>query len=568
MSCKKTILFLLLIFVAVIFCGCAELMKNSDTPSTKTWTFMAYLGGDNNLESYIINNIKDMEKTGSDAHVNVVIIADFQNYGLRGLVQKNTTGSTEIISNFSRIAEFDSASAESLVEFVQYCKTNYPASRYALVLGSHGAGWRERNRIDSKGIVTDDTYNSTMTMPELKTALVSIEGIIGQKLDILGFDACLMGMIEVGYQAKDYVNYLVASEASEPGVGWPFDTILSSLESNYSYSGQAFASTIVDKYYQSMSGSARSVSSTMSAVDLSKLDPICSALKSFIAIFPSVQFANLRNLRDQKTGDDYTIQAYEYTYYRDLYDFAAKVAENFSNVTSMAAVCASIETAVSDAVASHKETGTSYSGSHGMSIYLPTASQYLSAYADLDFAASSVSSWESFINAVNSEESSISSVTANFKAVITWEGDADVDLICQEDRNGSYTSYQAFYTTVTPNGNFSLDSAISGDNTEYFQSLTSIEPIKYWFMASYYADGIVSTSAEVYLSIYKGGILQTTYKSSDIRGAALVSGNTWDVVYYDAKTSPYDWHASPNIATTSFVQSKSPRFIGFRRPVK
>lgn len=563
MPYKKISLFFSIVFMSVVFCGCAEVMKTINT-SAKTWTFMVCIGGNNNLETDLINNIKDMEKVGSDSNVNIVIHADFPTYALRGLVEKNTTGSTEIISNFTRIPTFDATSAESVANFVQYCKNNYPASRYMLVLSSHGNGWRDKGPVNVRGIMYDDNSGNTMTMPQYKSALISCESILGKKIDIIAFDACLMGMLEIGYQAKDYADYMVASEDSEPGVGWPYNTILASLESNSGWSAADFASDIVNKYYESMNNSSRSVDSTMSAVDLSKLGPICSALISLEAIFPASRYVDLQNLRDQKTGGSYTIQAYTLSYYRDLYDFASKISSNFTSVSGLSDVCASIEAAVLSAVINHKESGASNLSSYGLSIYFPSATDYFSSYEDLDFSGAQASGWASFIKAVNANESALTYVDADFKAMITWEGNADFDLVCTEYHGSAATAYSAYASTVTPNGNFTLDSYVSGINLEYFQSLSSVEPIEYWFLISCYSVE-AQGSADVYLSTYKDNVLQSTYRASELRGSNMRTDDLWTVAYYGANAVPNGWHESPTITSESIARGKSLLFGAVRQ---
>ena len=38
--------------------------------------------------------------------------------------------------------------------------------------------------------------------------------LLAQPLDILGFDSCVMGMLEVGYQFSDVAHVLIASEGA------------------------------------------------------------------------------------------------------------------------------------------------------------------------------------------------------------------------------------------------------------------------------------------------------------------------------------------------------------------
>jgi hypothetical protein len=48
----------------------------------------------------------------------------------------------------------------------------------------------------------------------------------GQKLDVLGFDACQMAAVEVASEIKDNAKFMVASQALEGREGWPYSHIL------------------------------------------------------------------------------------------------------------------------------------------------------------------------------------------------------------------------------------------------------------------------------------------------------------------------------------------------------
>ncbi len=76
-----------------------------------------------------------------------------------------------------------------------------------------------------------------------------------------------MSMLEVGYQVRGSVGITVGSEELEPGDGWPYDTVLSTLVKKPTMTAQELASTIVKKYIVSY-GSGYDV--TQSACDLGK----------------------------------------------------------------------------------------------------------------------------------------------------------------------------------------------------------------------------------------------------------------------------------------------------------
>jgi Clostripain family len=61
--------------------------------------------------------------------------------------------------------------------------------------------------------------------------------MLGQKLDILGFDSCVMGMLEVGYQFNSVAKTMIASEGSVPSAGWTYAKILGCLAQEHNRNG-------------------------------------------------------------------------------------------------------------------------------------------------------------------------------------------------------------------------------------------------------------------------------------------------------------------------------------------
>jgi len=233
---------------------------------------MVYLDADNNLEDAGIDDFLEMAQVGSDASVNIVVQFDrIDGYDDRYGDWTSTKrfyiaqGMIPTAANaLSDLGEVNMGAPQSLIGFVNWAKTNYPATNYALVLWDHGSGWKlRRPRPPIKGVCYDDTSDGDgLESPELYSALRSITNDGANPIHLLAFDACLMGMIEVDNQIKPFVNVRAGSEEVEPGAGYPYDTILTSLVSNPNMSAATLGSEIVDKYYAYYNGQ------THSAVDL------------------------------------------------------------------------------------------------------------------------------------------------------------------------------------------------------------------------------------------------------------------------------------------------------------
>ena len=70
---------------------------------------------------------------------------------------------------------------------------------------------------------------NSLDMIELANALKQAGFSQSNKISILGFDACLMNMLEVAYEMSPYVQHIVGSQELEPGLGWPYTLDLNTL---------------------------------------------------------------------------------------------------------------------------------------------------------------------------------------------------------------------------------------------------------------------------------------------------------------------------------------------------
>lgn len=84
---------------------------------------------------------------------------------------------------------------------------------------------------DTRGILFNEHSRTYMDNQSLSSALQEIKAkaLGGKKLSILGMDACLMAMAEVGYLASDYVEVLVASQEVELAQGWDYQSLVALL---------------------------------------------------------------------------------------------------------------------------------------------------------------------------------------------------------------------------------------------------------------------------------------------------------------------------------------------------
>ncbi|MDD2806298.1 MAG: clostripain-related cysteine peptidase [Elusimicrobiales bacterium] len=255
-----------------------------DARALKEWTIMVFMNGKNNLSSYVISDMNEMEVFGPTANINIVTQAARQKYtppsnpggypgggyddypwggpnvphpgwpnpywgGLPPMLRVSTTrdastdwtgvrrylvtkdgengslGST-LLQDMGTV---DMGDWKQLAEFGKWVKANYPAKKYMLIGWNHGSGWEKSAGLFPviKGISYDDETNNHISTPQLAQAIREMGGV-----DIYASDACLMQMAEVAYELKDTAKITVGSEENEPGDGWGYNEFLARVHSN------------------------------------------------------------------------------------------------------------------------------------------------------------------------------------------------------------------------------------------------------------------------------------------------------------------------------------------------
>ncbi len=242
----------------------------------KKWTIMVYIIGDNNLGDVVNGDIDEMESAGSDENINILVQIDGnpsytyndlsgarsdanRYYIEKGNSSNDTIDAYPVVS----LGEINSADTSNIFSFVKWCIDNYPAKYYAFILWNHGSGWQKAAGV--KGAGWDDTEGDMLGISngELRALLRKIKNYLGRNIDILGFDECLMCMMEIASEAMGYVNYIVASEPGIPIEGWDY-TFLQDLKNNPNMTPRELVNKIVKKYGEYYS--------TSSSVNLNALD--------------------------------------------------------------------------------------------------------------------------------------------------------------------------------------------------------------------------------------------------------------------------------------------------------
>lgn len=378
----------------------------SSTPiaSTANWTVMVYMAADN-LESYAIQDFLEMANVGSSSSVNVVVQLDRTartdleiNYNdtsdddtrfgdwtdtRRGII---SSGNTPGLSWGTSIGESNMGDANSLSNFLIWSMTNYQANNYALVMWGHGSGFN---------VSYDDNTGDSISASELSSVL----GGLFRNIDLVGCDACLMGMTEFAYQIRNNASVFVGSQELIPGTGWNYTTVLSDLTSNSTMTATDLGTAIVNHYRQYYnSAEANGIEETLSAISLVSLrsnnpNNLATAISSF-----ATTVINSATSYDRTQLDLYSFDSasFEDPNYCDLGTLLSRVASDTTMKTSIRTAAAAALNAYNSTIiqnySSISQPGT------GLSIYFqPPGTSPSSSYNSTNLAFAADTTWDEFL---------------------------------------------------------------------------------------------------------------------------------------------------------------------------
>ncbi|MGA1822963.1 MAG: clostripain-related cysteine peptidase [Thermoplasmatota archaeon] len=401
------------------------------------WTFIVYIAADNNLESAGIEDINEMELIGSTEQVNIVVQfdrwrtsddADDETNGdwtdtRRFLIQKdsdrNIIGSEEV----EILGEINMGDPQELIDFTIWSMDNYPAENYAVVLWDHGgAFW---------GVCWDETVpnqdgHDHLDIDEVEYALEKIYLHRGsEKIELLGFDACLMAQMAVLYQIKDFASTVCASGFSEPGDGWPYTEILGPLVSNPEMSEKELAQVIVDEYVKSYPQPADQVSTgiSMAAFDMSKINDVALILDRFseelgkessLGVGLDYLFQIFWARNNAQSYDMVNLIQYDITGYPmyDVIDFTEElkdlISDAFPKNSDILTLCDEVKDVIENDFIIRSRADGLHPNARGLTMYFPNKeanqlelrqlpTEYDPRYDETDFARDHL--WENFLHA-------------------------------------------------------------------------------------------------------------------------------------------------------------------------
>ncbi|HEX7177556.1 MAG TPA: clostripain-related cysteine peptidase, partial [Pyrinomonadaceae bacterium] len=400
----------------------------------KEWTIMIYMAGDNNLSvdmAYAMEQIKAMAGEGPDSP-NLFVYYDGNSPSIPTLYcDFSEPGKAKYVRSFMVPDKHyvvpakhneNAAHGYSVVNFVDWCINKVEveqngeitygrrARRYALIFSGHTLGFQDI------GLFKDETSGKSMKMEDLYFTLQRLvlqkkdlkkfarenrlkgeeherdpKVFLGQPFDILGFDSCVMGMLEVGYQFNYVAKTMIASEGSVPNAGWTYAKILGCLArgDNSDDSGpEKVAEQFVRDFIQSQDAyTVGGVSVDMAAWDLSRFDDLAVVFEelseTLIECFKDEGSRLYRQMERVITLVHWKCQSYMYDQNVDLGDFCelldrecGLVADELGGddveiLKRVQKKCRKVLSELKKAVILSGFSGGTYQYSNGISVFFP-----------------------------------------------------------------------------------------------------------------------------------------------------------------------------------------------------
>ena len=401
--------------------------------SEKEWTIMIYMAGDNNLAvdmAYAMEQIKGVAE--GDESPNLFVYYDGNSPAIPTLYcDFSEPGKARYVRSYKvpnklyfapKKPNENAAHPTSIINFVDWCMNKVEvqsngeisygrrAKKYALIFSGHSLGFQDI------GLFKDETSGKSMKMSDFYEVLQQIvctkkqlkerakrmgwEGellkaetteLLGQKLDILGFDSCVMGMLEVGYQFDAVAKTMIASEGSVPSAGWTYAKLLGCLaqENARDADTRDVAALFVKNFIRSQDEyTVGGVSVDMAAWDLSRVRCLAGTFDALavalLTCFDDKKSRIYRQMERVILKVHWKCQSYMYDQNVDLGDFCELLEQECRLVREelgdgddtvlledVEIACQEVLKELNEAVILSGFSGGGYQHSNGMSVFFP-----------------------------------------------------------------------------------------------------------------------------------------------------------------------------------------------------
>jgi hypothetical protein len=289
--------------------GSGHLAKNArkraeGDPPVRKWTVMFYLAcDDDSIQEHCLEYLARIHRAGGsndkvaftalyDGFDNLKTADLSGNVTLRGMVAPATavlpaypTGNRLVSEKKGYLLspsgdtsgvvleERNTGNPSTLGGFIGWSRAYVPAERYMLILVGHGRGWKAFGPdLSSPGSL--EPFDA-LYMNELR------EAMHGAPLDLLVFNSCLMGELEVAHQFIGKARYFIGSEENMGSPGFDLERLHAALNFDPTPEPQAIGESMVDNYVANQQRNGNFIRSTISLVDMERVASLSAAVNTW-----------------------------------------------------------------------------------------------------------------------------------------------------------------------------------------------------------------------------------------------------------------------------------------------
>jgi hypothetical protein len=354
------------------------------------------MAADNNLQNFAWEDILEMSSSDFDDDVKLTVLydrrsPDSENENIDFSGTRRYRIMPGDVSEYENLGELNTGNVENLKDFVSWSVDRFGGKKKFLVLWDHGDGWYEYDTYFESlksvdGYICKDISSSdALDMGDLGD-FEDWYNINYGEIDVVAFDACLMQMVEVGYELKNCSDYIISSAAYVPSFGFPYDDIMDLFDES-NISPEALCIDMADSFINSSD-----IDTVISVVESEEYNDLISKIDGFSQKVITADSTELINSIKSVAQDSQFYDNSEHNI--DLNNFMENIYDNISYLETEAD---EIIDALGDLIYYRNGNGE-YESSAGVSIWYSDSSQFdeeVENYKKISFAIDSL--WDVFL---------------------------------------------------------------------------------------------------------------------------------------------------------------------------
>lgn len=284
----RALALLVFMLVAVLAAGCLDDENNQGKAFANvynpndSWVVYWYICG-TDLESQYgsaTEDIAELLEVNLPSNVKVVFQTGGSTEWQNEVMGNNVVGRYLYDSNGLQELELapdaDMGDKNTLKDFLQFGKDNFPADHRVFVFWDHGGG-------SAAGVCLDERTGNILSLNDIHEAFSGVYGVSQDNppFEMIGFDACLMATYDTANMLHGLARYMTASEEIEPGNGWNYEGWVGALANNPAMGGDRLGQVVCDTYMEGCEEYGTEDAATLSVVDISKVPDLKTAYEAF-----------------------------------------------------------------------------------------------------------------------------------------------------------------------------------------------------------------------------------------------------------------------------------------------